>query len=72
MKCSNCKYWNRLPDTKYQIRMGKCLKLSAKDGEDYPDENKTGIEGTPLCIHDGGISQIETKEWFGCVHFNSL
>ena len=52
--------------------MGKCLKLSAKDGEDYPDENKTGIEGTPLCIHDGGISQIETKEWFGCVHFNSL
>ena len=37
MKCSNCKYWNRLPDTKYQIRMGKCLKLSAKDGDEEYD-----------------------------------
>jgi len=71
MECKKCKYWNKITETKYSIKMGRCSKLSANENEDYPNENITGIEGMPLCSHDGGISEIETKEWFGCVHFNA-
>lgn len=49
--------------------MGKCERLSAQNGEDYPDLEKTGIESTPLCSHDGAGSEYETKKWFGCVHY---
>ena len=49
--------------------MGKCERLSAQKGEDYPDLEKTGIESTPLCSHDGAGFTYETKSWFGCVHY---
>ncbi len=72
MKCKDCKYWKRLQESRYSVNMGDCSKLSAIDGEEYPDSNVTGIEGSPLCVHDGMITTIETKEWFGCIHFNTL
>jgi len=72
MKCENCKYWTKQKDTDWYKYMGRCEKLSAPKGEDYPDLEKTGIESTPLCSHDGAGSLYETKNWFSCMHFNAI
>ncbi len=69
--CSSCKYWTKQKDTDWYTDMGKCERLSAPRGEDYPDLEITGIESTPLCSHDGAGSEYETKSWFGCVHYNA-
>ena len=67
--CKNCKSWNKFKDSVYRVDMGECLKISASNGEEYPDENTTGINGTPICSHDGMAVLFETKSWFGCIHF---
>jgi hypothetical protein len=70
-RCSSCKFWGRTKESEYSKDMGKCERLSAPKGEDYPDLEITGIESTPLCSHDGAGSEYETKGWFGCVHYNA-
>lgn len=72
MKCIHCKYWTAQKDTAFYKNMGKCAKLSAKDGEDYPDLDETGVESVPLCAHDGAGAQFDTKSWFRCIHFDSI
>lgn len=72
MKCINCKYWIAKQDTPFCNNMGKCTKLSAKDGDEYPNLNETGIESIPLCAHDGAGAVYDTKSWFRCIHFVSL
>jgi len=71
MKCEDCKYWTKQKDTDRYKDIGKCEKLSAPKGEDYPDLENTGIESTPICFHDGAYSKYETKNWFSCMHFNN-
>lgn len=73
--CSNCKYWERIPDTTHSVDMGNCSKLSGitityPPEYKFPDVNITGIESTPFCMHDGIGFTYETKSWFGCIHFN--
>ena len=65
MKCSTCLYWNKIND---ESNRGMCSKLSRSSGNDNPDMNITGIESTPICIHDGIGVDYETLDWFGCVH----
>ena len=72
MKCEICKYWTRQKNTERYKDMGRCAKLSAPKGDDYPNLDETGIESTPLCAHDGAGSEYETKFWFSCMHFNAL
>jgi len=79
-RCSSCKFWGGTKESD----MGDCSFLSGKyipDGKEimgntypkevYPDTEKTGIESTPLCSHDGAGFTYETKSWFGCVHYNA-
>jgi hypothetical protein len=69
MECKDCRNWTTQKDTDFYKDMGKCAKLSAKDGEEYPNLDESGVESTPLCAHDGAGSEYETKSWFGCIHF---
>ena len=71
--CAECKFWERADDTEGEASgalkdMGKCIKLSGNDDYEYPDTSKTGIEGTPLCYHDGSAVTFDTKDWFSCIH----
>ena len=70
--CENCKYWEIQKDVAWYKDMGRCRKLSAPKGEEYPNLDETGIESTPLCVHDGIGSEYETKKWFSCMHFHAL
>jgi hypothetical protein len=71
-RCSSCQFWEKIPETTYSVDMGKCKKLSGTyNPEKYPDTEITGIESTPICIHDGSGFMYETKSWFGCVHYNA-
>jgi hypothetical protein len=68
--CSTCKFWESIPETTYSNDMGECHKLSGtRKPEKYPDLEITGIESTPICVHDGSGFIYETKSWFGCVHY---
>lgn len=52
--------------------MGDCTFLSGNHHSDeYPDTGKTGIESTPICVHDGIGFEYQTKSWFGCIHFSN-
>lgn len=69
--CSNCKFWNKIGNSEYSMDMGDCTFLSGKrDSDEYPDVEKTGIESTPICAHDGIGFEYQTKSWFGCTHFS--
>jgi len=70
LQCENCTHWSRQQDTDFYTDMGKCAKLSAQKGEEYPDTEKTGIESIPICSHDGGGSEYMTKNWFNCLHYD--
>jgi hypothetical protein len=72
MTCEHCKYWKKLKDTTETKNMGKCKKISAKKGKEYPDIQETGIDGYPICVHDGACSDFETKSWFSCIHFSAI
>ena len=64
-KCSTCLSWNKIND---ESNRGMCSKLSRSSSNNIPDMNITGIESTPICIHDGIGVDYETLDWFGCVH----
>jgi hypothetical protein len=72
MTCSKCKHWSKLPEEELEDNMGRCKRLSAPEDEDYPDIEYTGLDGYPLCWHDGGVSTVDTKGWFSCVHFDLI
>jgi hypothetical protein len=60
--CSSCQFWEKLPESEYSVDMGKCLKISGTyKPEQYPDTEITGIESTPICVHDGSGLIYETK-----------
>lgn len=70
MTCNKCKHWVEFPKESLEDNLGRCKKLSAPEDEDYPDIEETGLDGYPLCWHDGGISTVDTKGWFSCFHFD--
>lgn len=79
--CVTCKYWNNSEDIREYSDTGKCMFLSGErnvfvkehDGwtrfdDKMPDLEITGLQGTPICTHDGIAIDFETKGWFGCIH----
>jgi len=63
--CLWCKHWKSSDNLE-----GSCLFLSGdRKTEMFPEFDKTGIDSTPLCVHDGSGFDYDTKHWFSCIHF---